>query len=167
MALFGYGSDVSTFKTISRELVQDVISQQIGYYKLNLDDTTINFYGESLSKNYIGPVLLFCLIERGDFNVGVDDLTVDTTREVVFRIATDDIVAANILPEIGDVVMYNELYYQVDNVNANQLIMGKDADYSYSQGMQNFGSNDSYSYTLTTHYTRGEKIGITQTIPDA
>jgi hypothetical protein len=166
MALFGYGSDVSTFKGISRELVQDVISQQIGYYKLNLDDSDVNFYGESLSKNYIGPVLLYCLIERGDFNVAVDDLTVDTTREVIFRVSTDELVDANVLPEIGDVIMYNELYYQVDNVNANQLVMGKDADYSYSSGMQNFGSHDSYSYSITTHYTRGEKIGITQTIPN-
>jgi hypothetical protein len=34
MALFGYSSDVDTFKTISKELVQNVISQQIGYYKI-------------------------------------------------------------------------------------------------------------------------------------
>jgi hypothetical protein len=167
MALFGYSSDVDTFKTISKELVQDVISQQIGYYKIQLHDTDINFYGESLNKNYIGPVLLFCLIERGDFETPINDLTVDRSRTVTFRFATDDLENADIFPEIGDVVMYNELYYQVDNVNANQLIMGKDADYAYSQGLQKFGSSNSYSFILTCHYTRGEKIGLTPTIPNA
>jgi hypothetical protein len=56
--------------------------------------------------------------------------------------------------------MYNELYYQVDNVNENQLIVGKDNNYSYSDGLENFGSD--YSVILTTHYTRGDKLGITQ-----
>lgn len=167
MALFGYSSDVDTFKTISKELVQDVISQQVGYYKIQLHDTDINFYGESLNKNYIGPVLLYCLIERGDFTTNVDELSFDRQRDVVFRFATDDLVNANVYPEVGDVIMYNELYYQVNNVNANQLIMGKDADYAYSEGLQNFGSNNSYSFILTCHYTRGEKIGITPVIPNA
>ena len=58
--------------------------------------------------------------------------------------------------------MYNELYYQVDNVNTNQLIVGKDDNYAYSQGLENFGN--SYSYILTTYYTRGDKLGITQVI---
>jgi hypothetical protein len=56
--------------------------------------------------------------------------------------------------------MYNELYYQVDNINTNQLILGKDNNYAYSNGLENFGDN--YSYILSTHYMRGDKLGITQ-----
>jgi len=57
------------FKGVATELVHDVITQQIGYYKVMLNDTVPNVYGESLTKNYIGPVLLNCLIERGDYTV--------------------------------------------------------------------------------------------------
>ena len=56
--------------------------------------------------------------------------------------------------------MYNELYYEVDNVNENQFIIGKDNDYAYSQGLENFGS--SFSIVLTTHFTSGDKLGITK-----
>ena len=74
MALFGTLRDIGTFKGISKELLENVVSQQCGYYKIILQDTTKNVYGESLQKYYIGPVLLNCLIERGDFSFDQGDL---------------------------------------------------------------------------------------------
>lgn len=159
-ALFGSLRDINTFKSISRELVNDIISTQVGYYKIVLDDTTANIYGESTAKTFVGPILFNCLIERGDFTAPVDEFGPDTQREVTFRFLRDDMIEANVFPEIGDVVMYNELYYEVDNVNENQLILGKDNAYSYSEGLENFGND--YSVILRTHYTRGDKLGITQ-----
>lgn len=163
MALFGSSRDIGTFKLVSRELVNNVISQQIGYYKPVLQDTRANLYGESLSKSYIGPVLFNCLIERGDYTAPVDDFGVDVARDVKFRILRDDMIDANVFAEIGDIVMYNELYYEVDNVNNNQLILGKDNQYAYSEGLENFGNN--YSVTISGHLTRADKLNITQTIP--
>jgi hypothetical protein len=160
MAIFGGSRDIDTFKIMSKELINDIITQQIGYYKIVLNDTPANIYGESLSKNYIGPVLINCLIERGDFDTNTQDQGPDRDRVATFRFLKDMMVDANVVPEAGDVIMYNELYYQVDNVNTNQLIVGKDNNYAYSTGLQNYG--DSYSYILTTHYTRGDKLGIVQ-----
>ncbi len=160
MAIFGGSRDIDTFKIMSKELINDIVTQQVGYYKIVLNDTPSNIYGEALTKNFIGPVLLNCLIERGDFSSGIDDFGPDRIREVTFRFLDDTMIEANIVPEIGDVIMYNELYYQVDNVNTNQLILGRDQNYAYSPGLENFG--DSYSFILTCHYMRGDKLGITQ-----
>jgi hypothetical protein len=160
MAIFGGSRDVDTFKIMSKELINDIVTQQIGYYKIVLNDTPANIYGESLTKNYIGPVLLNCLIERGDFEDAIDDFGPDRSRGVEFRFLKDTLVDANVVSEIGDIIMYNELYYQVSNVNSNQLIFGKDNDYAYSNGLENFGN--SYSTILTAHYTRADKLGITQ-----
>jgi hypothetical protein len=160
MAIFGSLRDISTFKGITRELVENVVSQQIGYYKYQLNDTTVNVYGEGIARYYIGPVLINCLIERGDYSSVLKDQIVDIDRAVTFRFFRDHLIDANIVPEIGDVLMYNESYYAVDNVNENQLILGKDNDYSYSDGLQNFGT--SYSIILTTHYTSADRIGIKQ-----
>lgn len=159
MALFGKTTDIDTFKVFSRELLNDIISQQIGYYKPILPDTQPNIYSEAPKKTYLGPVLLNCLIDRGDFRFTVDEMGVDVSRLVKYRFLTDDLIAANIVPEVGDIIMYNELYYEVDNVNHNQLILGKDKDYAYSSGLENFGDN--YSIILETHYTRADKVGIT------
>ena len=161
MAIFGSSRDVSTFKGIARELLENVISQQVDYYKYMLGDTAKNVYGEATARYYIGPVLINCLIERGEFNAArKESLGPDVNRDATFRFLKDHLVDANIVPEIGDVIMYNELYYEVDNVNQNQLVLGKDPDYAYSDGLNAFGS--SFSIILTTHYTSGDKLGINQ-----
>ena len=38
--------------------------------------------------------------------------------------------------------------------------LGKDNEYAYSDGLENFGS--SWSIIVTTHYARPEKLGITK-----
>ena len=71
--LFGSNRDFNLLVNINRELLKDIIEQEIGYYKLSLDDTQANIYGESLEKVYLNPVKLNCLITRGDQVVDVDD----------------------------------------------------------------------------------------------
>ena len=158
MALFGSARDIDTFKIFSKELVNDIITQQVGYYKVVLDDTPSNIYGESLTKQYIGPVLFNCLIERGDYTVSMEDFGPDSFRDAVFRFLKDDLVEAGVVPEVGDIVMYYEHFYEVGNVNENQLIVGKDNEYPYSTGLENYGN--SFSIVLETHYVRGDKLGI-------
>ena len=51
MAIFGSSRDIDTFKIMSKELLNDIITQQIGYYKIVLNDTPVNIYGESITKN--------------------------------------------------------------------------------------------------------------------
>jgi hypothetical protein len=160
MSLFGSARDIATFKIFTKELVEDIISQEVGYYKIMLADTPTNVYGEAIKKYFIGPVLIPVLIERGEFEMSRTDYGPDQNRPVTFRFFKDHLIEANIVPEVGDVVMYDEGYYEVDNVNENQLILGKDPDYQYSSGPGNFGQ--SYSIILTTHYASPDKLGITQ-----
>jgi len=158
MALFGRNRDIQVFNTVNRELLEDIISQQVGYYKVKLNDTSTNVYGEAINKYYIGPVLLNCLIERGDFGVNRIEYNIDVTRESTFRFFKNHLIDANVVPEIGDVVFWNEHFFEVDNVNENQFIVGKDSDYAYSEGLENYGN--SLSIILNTHYTSPDKLGI-------
>jgi len=160
MALFGSTRDISTFRGISRELLENIISQNCGYYKLKLSDSPVNVYGEAPKKYFIGPVLLTCLIERGDFTTERVDYGPTTKRSNVFRFLKYHLQQANILPEVGDVIMYNEEYYEVDNVNENQFIVGKDNDFDYEPGLEEFGT--SYSVILETHLANVDTLGITQ-----
>jgi hypothetical protein len=160
MAIFGGQRDIRFFKSISRELLEDVVSTQCGYYKVVLNETKPNVYGESMSKYYVGPVLLNCLINREDFTASSDQFGPDYKRSIDFRFLKDHLVEANVVPETGDVIMFNELYYLVDGVNENQLVLGKDNDYAYSQGLEKFGS--SFSIICITHFTTPDVLGITK-----
>jgi hypothetical protein len=51
--------------------------------------------------------------------------------------------------------MWNDSYWEIDNVNDNQLFVGKDPAYPYNEnplnpGLENFGTN--LSIICTAHY---------------
>jgi hypothetical protein len=158
MALFGSVRDASIVVGVASEFVNNVVTQQIGYYAVQLTDTPGNMYGEALVKQYIGPVLINCLIVRGDFTTRNGDFGPDVFRTVDFRFLKVNLEAANVVPVTGDVIMYNEGYYEVDNVNENQLFLGKDPAYAYSEGLDAFGA--SFSIICYTHLAEPERFGI-------
>ena len=158
MALYGRNKDVLLFQGLNTELLHRIIEQQVGYYKPQLEDTPSNIYGEAQNKTWIGPVLLKCLLERGDQTPVNDDFGVDRDRTLTARFFRKDLVDANVVPEIGDVILWNEDYYEVDNLVENQLVVGKDPSYPYSDTVDNFGS--SHSIIVECHYTRPERIGL-------
>ena len=123
--LFGSNRDFDLLVGINRELLKDIIEQEIGYYTLSLNDTQANIYGEALEKIYLDPVKLNCLITRGDQVVDVDEFGPDLGREASFAFIRQDLVDANTVPEVGDIVMWHEDYYEVDTVRENQLFLRK------------------------------------------
>ena len=131
MALFGRQRDINLFTTINRELLGDVITQQIAYYKFQLEQTVTNIYGEAPSgRFYKEPVLLNCLIDRSDQEFPEDGNTVDFDWKIDFKFLREDLKDAVVVPEVGDVIMYYNNYYEVDDTNANQYILGKNPSYN-------------------------------------
>jgi hypothetical protein len=160
MAYFGRSRDINMFSNINNELLGQVIEQKVGYYQVILDETPPNIYGESLTKRYNGPVLINCLLERGDTEPITDNFGMDFERKLVVRFFRPHLITAQVEPSVGDIILWNEDYYEVNNVNENQLVVGKDPDYAYttSNGVPDTGT--SLSIILECFYTRPEKVGI-------
>jgi hypothetical protein len=174
MSLFGTARDASLVRHIGRELVNNIIEQQVGYYKLDLSQTTTNMYGEANgSKIYYNPVLINCIIERTPPTWTTDSFGPDVKQDLTVRFLRDDLAgidlsielsgggqgfAYGIVPEVGDVMVWQNNYYEVDGTIENQLFVGKDPGYSYSTDNDDFGS--SISIIVNAHYTRVEKLGI-------
>ena len=183
MALFGGARDISLFRHVNRELMADVITQQCSFYKFKLEETKVNIYGEAAGgKFYMGPVLLNCLIERSDEDFPETDLGTDFAWGATFKFLRDDLLnkyeefndefaptnyqyGADLVPEVGDVIMYQEGYYEVTNTNANQYFMGKNPDYPNSPQIQNPGLEE-FGYNVSiicdTVYVPADKLGITR-----
>ena len=167
MALYGGARDISLFNKVNKELLGNIITQQCVYYKLRLNETKVNMYGEAAgAKYYKEPVLFNALIERGDQEYPDDDiLGVNFNRSLDFKFFRDDLVDADVVPEVGDIIMYYEGYYEVDSTIGNQYFVGKDPRYPYNTnplnpGLENFGAN--LSIICKTHYTPADKVQITK-----
>ena len=159
MSIFGSQRDFALITKMNRALLRDIIEQEIGYYKISLEDTQANIYGESTEKRYYDPVLLQCLITRGDQIYNVDDFGPDLSRELSFAFLRQDLVDFNVVPEVGDIIMLNEEYYEVDTVRENQFFFGKDSNYNYGRSAD-YGA--SISIVCDAHLTRADKLNITQ-----
>ena len=157
--LFGSNRDFDLLVNINRELLKDVIEQEILYYKLSLEDTLSNLYGEALDKTYWEPLKLNCLITRGDQVITSDDFGPDLSREASFALLRRDLEDVSTVPEVGDILNWQEDYYVVDTIRENQLFLGRDKSYNLSDYGSQFGT--SISLILDCHQTRREQTGIT------
>jgi len=160
MALYGGSRDISFIRHINKELINNIIEQQVGYYILDLSKTNSNLYGESLSKTYQDPVLVNCLIDRIDQAWSETEFGSDVTRTINVRFLRDILVDIQLVPKVGDIILWDENYYEIGSLIENQFVVGKDPSYSYSEDNTDFGS--SISIIVSAQYIRPEKVGVTR-----
>jgi len=160
--LFGSRRDINLMTKISRELIKDIVEQEILYHKLSLEDTAVNLYGESLSKSYFNSVKLNCLITRGDQVIDIDEFGPDLGREASFAFIRRDLVDVSVVPEVGDIVQWHRDFYEVDLVRENQLFFGRDNNYNLATYGNNFG--ESISLIVDCHLTRADRVGLAEVV---
>ena len=164
MALFGSSRDVSFIRGMNREVMGNVISQQCSFYKYILQKTTVNLYGEaSGGKFFDGPVLLNALITVGDQTSPTSELGVGFDWPMTFAFLRDDLTDASLVPEVGDIILYQESYWEVDNAGSANFFAGKDPEFPNSinplnPGLDQFGYN--ISIVCECHYVPSDKLNL-------
>ena len=128
MALFGGSRDASLFRTVNKELINDIIDTEVYYYKINLDETRKNLYGEGKDKSYFNPIKVPTIIDRAEASQVFDEFGSDYTRAVKFFFLRDTLVDKNIFPQVGDVIEWNDEQHIVNVVINNQYIAGKNPE---------------------------------------
>lgn len=150
MARFNLDRDIRFFRDISRELVDSVISTTVVLYKLIIDESGTNLYGESLRKTYYQGVETTAVIEREDTNVNYEGFGSDQSQNVEFRFNRFTLEDKGFYPEIGDIVYHNDAYFEIDNVREDQLIGGQ--------------TDDKFSIIVSTFMTRRSSINTEERI---
>jgi hypothetical protein len=156
MGLFGGSRDASLFRHLNKELIHDLIDTEVYYYKLILDETKVNLYGEGKDKTYFNPVKIPTLIERTDGTAQFDDFGSDYTRLVNFSFLRDTLVDKNIYPQIGDVIEWNDEQHIVDVVYENQFFAGKNPETWDGGDSQGY----SISMLLEAHIVRKSQLKL-------
>lgn len=146
MPRFIQARDYNFFQNISRELVDDVVQTQIFLFKLIANESKVNLYGESLDKSYYEGVSVFCMVSYGDESQQYDGFGQDTIQEVIFRLNQDTCIVKDIMPEVGDIILFADGYYEITNTNQTQLV-----------GMQ---AGNNFGIECITYLTRRSQLNI-------
>jgi hypothetical protein len=125
MPKFLLGRDIEFFKSIAREIVDDVIQNSIVLYKINLSDKKVNIYGESLNKTWFSGVEMYALINKDPNTINYEGFGPDKGQTIEFRLDRWACEEKNAYPETGDVIYFDNSYYQVDNTSEVQFVGGQ------------------------------------------
>ena len=125
--------DIDTFDKFNKELVGNlstgadgIINQEVIVYKVSVYDTEVNMYGETSEGKVFKPgVQLVALVEADDQTTTTDEFGPDLQQQASFSFVRQSLVDLSFVVEIGDVINWNDGYWEISSVNENQLIGGQ------------------------------------------
>ena len=74
------------------------------------------------------------------------------------KTAKEELREISLVPEVGDLILFRNNFYETDTRIENELILGRDPDYAISEETTNFG--DSFSILINSHISRVEKLNL-------
>ncbi len=111
---------------MNEELIDEIIGQSVDIYKVNVENTDENLYGESTTKYYDVGFRVNCLIQYNEPEVVQEDFGADTRGSIELYFQRENLSSGslNFYPEIGDIVDWNDTYWEIGSTSEPQLIAG-------------------------------------------
>jgi len=144
--LFNRRRDIKFFNSLNNELLNNIIQTPVTIYKISTESPE-NIYGESELKTYTKGLQIGALVthdeQTTDASEGFGPL-VDQSITIAFH--REMIAARGFYPEVGDIVEWNEAYYEINGIVENQLIGGS--------------THKNFSIVCTANMTQRDKLNL-------
>jgi hypothetical protein len=141
--------DLNLVNQFNAELMGDIVEVLIQIFKISPTETKTNIYGETAAETgkwYMPAIQISSLVERADMTAEYDDFGPSRNQDYVFKMREKMLRQINFYPEIGDVVYFNDRYYEIDNVVQEQLLGGQ--------------PDKSHSIICNGHYTKITSLNV-------
>ena len=112
--------------SMNEELIDEIVGQSVDIYKVSIDKTNENIYGESTTKYYEVGFRVNCLIQYNEPEVIQEEFGADLNADIEMYFQRENLSSGslNFYPETGDIVDWNDKYWEIDGVREPQLIAG-------------------------------------------
>lgn len=138
--------DVRLMNSINGELMLDIIEQIVVLFKVNPHSTQANVYGESIDKYYYPGVEISCLVETDPKSTLYEGFGPDVKKGTLFRLHQKLCEIKEMYAEVGDIVLWENSYFEIDNVVENQFLGGQ--------------PEKNYSLVCNAHMSRISRLNI-------
>ena len=118
--------EINLIDTMNEELIDEIVGQSVDIYKVSIDNTDENVYGESTAKYYEVGFRVNCLLLFNEPEVIQDDFGADVNGSIEMYFQRNNLSSGslNFYPEMGDIVDWNSYYWEINGTTEPQLIAG-------------------------------------------
>ena len=118
--------EIDLIDTMNEELIDEIIGQSVDIYKVSIDNTDANIYGESTTKYYEVGFRVNCLILFNEPEIEQDEFGADENASIEMYFQRNNLASGslNFYPEMGDIVDWNDHYWEINGTTEPQLIAG-------------------------------------------
>ena len=118
--------EIDTIDSMNEELIDEIIGQSVDIYKVSIDNTDENVYGESTTKYYEVGFRVNCLIQFNEPEITQDEFGVDENSDIEMYFQRNNLSSGslNFYPETGDIVDWNDIYWEINGTTEPKLFAG-------------------------------------------
>ena len=112
--------------SMNEELIDEIVGQSVDIYKVSIENTDENVYGESTAKYYEVGFRVNCLIQFNEPEVTQEEFGADVNGSIEMYFQRNNLASGslNFYPETGDIVDWNDYYWEINGTTEPQLIAG-------------------------------------------
>lgn len=161
MPLFIASKEAAFLKGIHTEVSHRIISTEVLIFKISQENTKTNIYGESVDRVYKPGIRTYATVSAQDRTSNSDNGFTDSTKAIIFSFIKADLKNQNTFLAEGDVIFYDNSYFQVDNVNDGKYWSERNPNTNIGM-VQNNWELHGYDYIIVceTHITKRSKLNI-------
>ena len=118
--------EINLIDSMNEELIDDVLGQFVDIYKIEIDNTNANVYGESSTKYYNVGFRVNCMINYNEPETPYEEAGADVNSSIDMFFQRNNLASGslNFFPEVGDIVNWNQHFWEINSVTEPQLIAG-------------------------------------------
>ena len=111
---------------MNEELIDEIVGQSVDIYKVNIERTEDNVYGESTAKYYDIGFRVNCLIDFSEPEIIQEEFGADLNSNITMYFQRENLSSGslNFYPESGDIVDWNDFYWEINGTTEPQLFAG-------------------------------------------
>lgn len=125
MPLFVKPRDYLFMQGINQELVDQVIETPVIFFGIDPTMSEPNLYGESTAKVYLPGIECNAVITHDDQRVEDSQFGPDVFQNIICAFERWILQEKDFYPTIGDIIKWNDAYYDISQCIDNQLIAGR------------------------------------------
>ena len=112
--------------SMNEELIDEIVGQSVDIYKVSIENTDENLYGESTTKYYDIGFRVNCLILYNEPEIIQDEFGADNNGNIEMYFQRENLASGslNFYPEMGDIVDWNNHYWEINGTTEPQLFAG-------------------------------------------